>query len=70
MYTCSIERMSDKIRTFSRYGDAGHGGVTRYSLSEESIQARDEFVRRMTAIGAIIEYDDLANIYCDPAWNG
>ena len=63
MYTCSIERMSDKIRTFSRYGDAGHGGVTRYSLSEESIQARDEFVRRMTAIGAVIEYDDLANIY-------
>ena len=34
MYTCSIERMSEKIRTFSRYGDAGHGGVTRYSLSE------------------------------------
>ena len=33
MYTCSLERMSDKIKTFSTFGDAGHGGITRYSLS-------------------------------------
>lgn len=63
MYKCSIERMKDKIHTMSKYGDAGHGGITRYSLSDASIQARDEFVKRMEAIGAVIEYDDLACMY-------
>jgi N-carbamoyl-L-amino-acid hydrolase len=31
--------MEDKIKTFSKFGDAGHGGVTRYSLSAEAIMA-------------------------------
>ena len=62
-YKCSLERMSDKIKTFAQYGDAGHGGITRYSLSEASTQAREEFVRRMTAIGAKIECDDVACMY-------
>ena len=55
MYKCSLERMSDKIKTFAQFGDAGHGGITRYSLSPEAHMARDEFVRRMEAIGAKIE---------------
>jgi N-carbamoyl-L-amino-acid hydrolase len=55
--------MKDKIATFSKFGDAGHGGVTRYSLSPEAHQARDEFARRMKAIGATIETDDMANMY-------
>ena len=38
MYACSLERMKDKIATFSKFGDAGHGGITRYSLSEAAIQ--------------------------------
>lgn len=63
MYKCSEERMKDKIETFSKFGDAGHGGITRYSLSEAAVMARKEFVRRMTAIGATIETDDLANMY-------
>ena len=63
MYKCSLERMSDKIKTFSQFGDAGHGGITRYSLSPEAKMARAEFVKRMKAIGAEIEVDDLANIY-------
>lgn len=63
MFHCDINRMEEKIKTFAKFGDAGHGGITRYSLSPESIQARDEFVKRMTAIGAIIETDDLANMY-------
>ncbi|MGN1128229.1 MAG: Zn-dependent hydrolase, partial [Candidatus Flemingiibacterium sp.] len=57
MYTCSLERMKDKIKTFSTFGDAGHGGITRYSLSPAAIQARNEFIRRMKAIGAEIETD-------------
>lgn len=63
MYQCNLERMKDKIKTFSKYGDAGHGGITRYSLSQEAIMARDEFRRRMEKIGAIIEMDDVANVY-------
>lgn len=63
MYKCSLERMSDKIKTFSQFGDAGHGGITRYSLSPEAIKARKEFEKRMKAIGAIIEVDDVANMY-------
>ena len=27
MYKCSLERMSDKIKTMSKFGDAGHGGI-------------------------------------------
>lgn len=63
MYACSLERMTDKIKTFSKYGDAGRGGITRYSLSPEAIQARNEFKKRMEAIGAVIEIDDVANMY-------
>ncbi len=63
MYKCSEKRMKDKIETFSKFGDAGHGGITRYSLSDAAIKARNEFVKRMTAIGAAIETDDVANMY-------
>lgn len=63
MYKASLERMEDKIKTFSQYGDAGHGGITRYTLSEADIQARNEFRKRMEAIGATIEIDDVANMY-------
>ncbi len=63
MYKCSLDRMSDKIKTFSTFGDAGHGGITRYSLSAEALMARNEFKKRMEAIGAIIEVDDVANMY-------
>ena len=63
MYKCDLLRMSDKIHTFAKFGDTGAGGVTRYSLSPEALQARDYFVSRMQAIGAVIETDDLANMY-------
>ena len=63
MYQCSEKRMEEKIKTFSKFGDAGHGGITRYALSDEDILAREEFLKRMRAIGAIIENDDLANLY-------
>ena len=29
MYTCDIKRMEDKIKTFSKFGDTGHGGITK-----------------------------------------
>ena len=63
MFTCDKNRMEDKINTFSKFGDAGHGGITRYSLSPEANMARAEFVKRMTSIGAEIQTDDMANMY-------
>ena len=63
MFTCDKDRMSDKITNFSKFGDAGHGGITRYSLSPEAHMARDYFKKRMEAIGATIETDDMANMY-------
>lgn len=63
MYICNANRMKDKIETFSNYGDTGNGGITRYSLSKEAVQAREEFIRRMETIDAEITTDDMANIY-------
>ena len=40
MYRCDLKRMSEKIHTFSTFGDAGHGGITRYSLTPAAKQAR------------------------------
>lgn len=63
MFHCDQQKMAEKIATFATFGATGNGGITRYALSAEDIAARDEFVRRMRAIGATIEMDDLANMY-------
>lgn len=63
MFKCDVKRMGEKIHTFSTFGDAGHGGITRYSLSDAAKQAREYFTERMTKIGATITTDDMANMY-------
>ena len=63
MVRCSLERMKEKIDTFSQFGDTGNGGITRLSLSPEALEARQEFKKRMEAIGAAVVSDDMANIY-------
>lgn len=63
MVQCSYERMEEKIKTFSKFGDTGKGGITRFSLSDEAIMARKEFKKRMEAIGAKVVTDDMANMY-------
>lgn len=63
MASCSLDRLNDKIKTFSKFGDTGKGGITRFSLSPEALVARAEFVKRMEAIGATVVTDDMANIY-------
>lgn len=60
---CNLERMEDKIVTFSKFGDTGKGGITRLALSEADLQARAEFCKRMKAMGADIVTDDMGNIY-------
>ncbi|MDI6757532.1 MAG: Zn-dependent hydrolase [Endomicrobiia bacterium] len=63
MLICDKDRVKNKIETFSKFGDTGQGGVTRFSLSKEDLQARSEFVRRMEAIGVKTVADDMANVY-------
>lgn len=63
MLTCDIKRMEDKIVTFSKFGATGNGGITRFSLSKDALQARAEYVRRMEAMGAVVKTDDMANMY-------
>lgn len=63
MLTCNKDRVKNKIETFAKFGDAGHGGITRFSLSKEDLQAREEFSKRMKDIGAEVVTDDLANMY-------
>lgn len=63
MISCSLDRMKDKIQTFSQFGNTGNGGITRYSLSPEALAARTEFKNRMEAIGAAVITDDMANMY-------
>ncbi len=63
MTTCSLARMKESIETFSRYGDTGNGGVTRFSLSTEALEARADFAGRMQAIGATLTFDDMGNLY-------
>ncbi|MBU3161321.1 Zn-dependent hydrolase [Clostridium frigoris] len=63
MLICNKDRVQNKIETFATFGDAGHGGITRFSLSEEAIKARAEFVKRMEAVGVVTVTDDMANMY-------
>lgn len=63
MVKCNVDRLNEKIKTFSAFGDTGRGGVTRFSLSPEALVARAEFIKRMEAIGATVRSDDMANLY-------
>lgn len=63
MLCCSKERLEEKITVFSKFGDTGNGGITRFSLSPEALAARDEFCGRCRALGMEIKTDDMANIY-------
>ncbi len=63
MLTCSKDRVQNKIETFAKFGDAGHGGITRFCFSPEDLQAREEFVKRMKAVGVETVTDDMGNMY-------
>ncbi|MDR2161133.1 MAG: Zn-dependent hydrolase [Desulfovibrio sp.] len=63
MHITSKERLQEKIAAWSAFGDAGHGGITRLSLSAPALQARAEFARRAKELGLTLETDDLGNMY-------
>ena len=62
MYKCSNERMENKIKTFEKFGDAGHGGITRYALSSEDIMAK---IKEMTHGRYLWLRNNLATIVCN-----
>ena len=63
MILCSKERLEEKIKAFSRFGDTGNSGVTRLCFTEPDLQARAEFCRRCEGLGMTLETDDMGNIY-------
>lgn len=63
MVSCNLDRMNDKIKSFSKFGDTGKGGITRLSLSPAALEARAAFKARMEAMGAVVVTDDMANMY-------
>ncbi len=58
-----MERLQNKIQTFSKFGDTGNGGITRLCFTEPDLQARAELSRRCEALGMEVKTDDMGNIY-------
>jgi len=63
MYKCNSRRLQDSIDQFSQFGATINGGVTRLSLSDEDILARNYFCQCCKDLGMEIKVDDMANIY-------
>lgn len=64
MNECSLSRITEKIKAFSKFGDTGNGGITRFSLSAQAIAARNEIKNRMEKLGLTVKTDDMGNMYC------
>ncbi len=63
MYKCNSRRLQELIEQFSQFGATGKGGVTRLSLSDEDVLARNYFCECCEALGMDIHVDDMGNIY-------
>ena len=63
MYKCNQVRLQQTIEHFSQFGATKNGGVTRLSLSNEDILARDYFKECCEALGMEVHVDDMANMY-------
>ncbi|MED4077224.1 Zn-dependent hydrolase [Lysinibacillus fusiformis] len=63
MYKCNSRRLRELIEQFSQFGATENGGVTRLSLSDEDVLARNYFCECCEALGMDIHVDDMGNIY-------
>lgn len=61
--TINGERLRQTIETFADFGRTAGNGVTRLSLSQEDVRARDYFCRCCKELGMSVRVDDLGNIY-------
>lgn len=57
------ERLRATIETFAAYGRTPNNGVTRLSLSQEDIKARDYFRACCEELGMTVKVDDMGNMY-------
>jgi len=55
--------LEELIEQFSQFGATENGGVTRLSLSDEDVLARNYFCECCEALGMDIHVDDMGNIY-------
>ena len=60
MFECDINRLDEKIKCYSKFGDTGRGGITRLCLTPEDVLGRNEFIKRTKELGATIKIDDMA----------
>jgi beta-ureidopropionase / N-carbamoyl-L-amino-acid hydrolase len=63
MYKCNSRRLQELIEQFSQFGATENGGVTRLSLSNEDVLARNYFCECCEELGMDIKVDDMGNIY-------
>ena len=63
MYKCNQIRLQQTIERFSQFGATENGGVTRLSLSDEDLAARQYFKECCEALGMEVKIDDMANMY-------
>ena len=63
VYTCNQDRLKETIEKFSQFGATQNGGVTRLSLSQEDIAARNYFEQCCKELGLDVKVDDMANMY-------
>jgi beta-ureidopropionase / N-carbamoyl-L-amino-acid hydrolase len=63
MYKCNQLRLQQSIEKFSQFGATENGGVTRLTLSEQDIAARNYFKQVCEQLGLQVVVDDMANMY-------
>lgn len=61
--TVNGERLRRTIESFADFGRTANNGVTRLSLTQEDIQARDYFAACCRELGMSVRCDDLGNMY-------
>jgi N-carbamoyl-L-amino-acid hydrolase len=56
-------RLKEELENFAAYGKTENNGVTRLSLSETDVMARNYFCSCCESLGMAIQFDDMGNIY-------
>lgn len=56
-------RLKEELENFASYGCTENNGVTRLSLTEPDILARNYFCSCCESLGMSIQFDDMGNIY-------
>lgn len=63
MIKTNRERLQKNIELFSQFGATKQNGVTRLSLSQEDIAARDQLKEICTNLGMTVTTDDMGTMY-------